>query len=158
MLTYANRNSKCKSVDLGGQLITHRNQHNAQSLALRHWMGMKKNLQSAADHFSLHFLSCAGHFQLYPLTGEGDGWVGNGLWTCRQPENKGVGWCKEKPPNPSSFSFSHLHITVGTNRQRTAGGMVGLFVDSGRSSPANCGHDAQIAKIALRPRQKFSDT
>ena len=51
-------------------------------------------------------------FSALPTHRWADGWVGNGLWTRRQPENKG-GCAKI---HPSSFSFSHV-FTLGQEQR-----------------------------------------
>ena len=73
---------------------------------------------------------CHPSFQLHPLTGEGDGWVGNGLWTCRQPENKREVGAKIQPTLPHSLSHTFTLGQERTGIRRRAPVMVGLFVDA----------------------------
>ena len=75
-------------------------------------------------------------FSALPTHRWADGWVGNGLWTRRQPENKGV--CAKNPPFLILF-LTRIHTRVHV--------LQGLLVDAARLPLATCGHEGSLQKL-----------
>ena len=112
--------------------------HPMQPMQPMHCTEIEKNaLFTAAPPI---FLRCCTFWAL-----EADGWLGNGLWTRRQPENKGV--CAKNPPF-LIFFLTRIHTRVHV--------LQGLLVDAARLPLATCGHGGSLQNCLGPPQKLFT--